>query len=62
MPFRAVMESLGAGIGWDAKAESVSINYNGKRYLLQTKPNLSLYEEGTPRNDLFIPVPGGTRP
>lgn len=62
IPFRTVMEKLGATVSWDADTNAVLIGYNGKRYYLQTKTRFSLYEEERPEKDFFAPPPGSTNP
>lgn len=57
LPFRAVMESLGAKVNWDPERNAVLLSYNDKKYVFKPD-NLSLVEMGTTTNILMTP-PGG---
>lgn len=59
MPFRAIMETLGATIKWDVIQNNTSVKYNNKEYVLEVNNRLSLIEVGTPENILMTP-PGGS--
>jgi len=57
IPFRAIMENLGAKIDWDTENNEALLNCNGKGYILETE-TFSLVEVGTSVNILILP-PGG---
>ena len=57
MPFRTVMEALGAKIEWNPDTNSVNMVCNGKEYVLSIQNGLSLHEKGQPF-DLLLPPPG----
>ena len=57
MPFRTIMEGLGADIEWDNITGSVYMLCNGKEYILKTRNGFSLYENGG-TIDMLLPPPG----
>ena len=59
LPFRAIMESLGATVNWIAEQDIILLTCGNEEYVLETKNNYSLVKAGTSFN-LLMPPPGGS--
>lgn len=59
IPFRAIMENLGAKVDWDADRNVVLLTCNDKEYILETNNVFSLVEVGESWN-ILTPPPGGS--